>query len=108
MGMSNVRKFEIKPGPHAPQLALQAHDLSRAECEAIRWIICNNRMDSDDYKMSRKANPFLQGYQPPYKMNLNDGWALVEFWSSDRAAIETYVNYINSIFEARVKVCEEQ
>jgi hypothetical protein len=105
--MLNARQFEIKPGPHAPQLAIQAHDLSRAECEALRWIICNNHQDSDDYKRSRAANPFLQGYQPPLRDGQKDGWILVEFWSMDRDAIDIYVNYINSVFAARVKRCEE-
>lgn len=105
--MTTPRKFEVKPGPHAPQLAIQAHDLSRAECEALRGIVCNNYISSDDYKMSRAASPFLQGYQPPYEANKKDGWVLVEFWTQHREDIDAYVSYVNRVFAERVKRCEE-
>jgi hypothetical protein len=106
--MSNqTRKFEVKPGPHAPQLAIQAHDLTKDECEALRWIIVNNHIESEDYKMSRGAAPFLQGYQPPYNRLSAGGWVLVEFWSDDRKAIDRFVDYINQIFAERVARCAQ-
>lgn len=90
------RIFELVEGPHAPQLCIQAHDLTRAECERLRWIICDNHTLSENYKNVRPSQAFLQGFQLPY--GDTDGWVLVEFWGTlpeDRPTFEHAVAYIN-------------
>lgn len=93
-----ARTFTVAPGPHSypghTQLAIQAHDMTKEECERLRLIVTNNWMNSDDYKMKEHVSPFLQGYAPPAD-GRNDGWVLVEFWSSDREAIDAYVAHVN-------------
>jgi hypothetical protein len=92
------RIFEIVVGPHAPQLAIQAHDLTLNELRLLNGIIANSMIDSEDYINCRPANPFMQGFAEPYGKG-HDGWGLVEFWcSNDRARIETCVRYINKRF----------
>lgn len=91
----SIPRFAVAPGPHAPQLAIQAHDLTLEECEIVQGIVCNQRMDSEDYKLKRGAEPFLQGYDPPRSENSRDGWVLVEFWSSNREAIDKFVEHVN-------------
>jgi len=107
MAPVNNRKFEVKIGPHAPQLAIEAYDLSSAECTALRAIVGNNDSNSDDYKRKYHASPFLQNFQPPSNASRNDGWALVEFWCDDHGVIDIYVEYINTIFADRVNICEK-
>lgn len=93
-----TRKFVAAPGPHAPQLAVEAHDLSTAEYMRLRSIVTNQYMFSADYRYSKPASAFLQGEQPPF--DENDGWILIEFWTRDRKAIDDFVAYINSQMEA--------
>lgn len=88
-----ARTFTVAPGPHAPQLAITADDLSFDECEAIRGVVCNNWVDSLDYKMKKHAEPFLQGYRLPWE-GAPDGWILIEFWSQNREAIEAWVRHL--------------
>lgn len=85
--------FKVAVGPHAPQLAIQAHDLTLEECQTVRGIVCNNYMDSEDYKLKQPCQPFLQGYEEPRYDE--DGWVLVEFWSDDRQAMEAFTAHIN-------------
>lgn len=89
-----ARTFTIAPGVHAPQLAIQACDLTLNECRMIETVVCNQRTDSQDYVLARAASPFLQGYEPPIEHDHNNGWALVEFWSNNRGAIEAWVHHL--------------
>ena len=90
-----ARTFTVAPGPHAPRLAIQAHDLTLDECRTIEAVITNNWwIDSLDYEMKRSACPFLQGYEPPHRADGTDGWMLIEFWTNDRGAIEGWVRHL--------------
>lgn len=91
-------RFRVAPGPHAPQLAIQAHDLSEAECHLVRGVVTNNYMPSDEYGLAKAAGVFLQGFELPQD-GRKDGWALVEFWTSDRGAIDAFVTHLNGRME---------
>ncbi len=86
--------FKVGTSLH-DQMCLQAHDLSREQCRAIRDTVTNNYMPSEDYKMSRDSHPFLQGYNEPYTDEGDKGWVLVEFWTQNREACEKYATYLN-------------
>lgn len=97
--------FKVAPGPHSRpdhiQLAIQANDLSTAECQFVRNIVADNYMDSENYKLRQPTGAFLQGYQEP-REGERDGWVLVEFWSKDRIAIDKFVAHLNK------KISEEE
>ena len=97
-----ARKFIVEPGPHSrpdhTQWAIQSGDLSKEECQLLRYIVCCNRLDSPHYKASQEAHPFLQCYQEPF-YNEADGYVLIEFWTADRTKIDNFVNHINETFE---------
>lgn len=68
--------------------SLEASGLTKAECQAIRAVVCkNNLMDHDDYRMKQPAHPFLQSYDE------HSGWVLIEFWGRDYLP---YVNYLST------------
>lgn len=71
---------------------IQAHDLSEEQARAIEGIVKNNFMASIDYKLGKPASPFLQSYQ----LDGEESWVLVEFWSKDTKAIQTFVDHVNS------------
>lgn len=75
------------------QWCIQAHDLTLEECHALRYLIIENRTNTEAYKAKQGAAPFLQGYNEPF--HGNDGWVLVEFWTQDYDACERYVAFIN-------------
>jgi len=70
---------------------IEAHDLSVEQAEKIREIVCNQWMDSVDYRLKIPAAPFLQGYTA----DGHRSWVLVEFWSDDEAAKRNFVDHIN-------------
>jgi len=88
-------RFKVAPGPHAPQLAIQAHDLTLNECQLVRGVVTNQWIDTLDYQLGHEAGVYLQGYQEPSRDNNKDGWVLVEFWSDDRKAIDAWVEHLN-------------
>jgi hypothetical protein len=94
------RIFEIAVGPHPPQLAIQAHDLTLNELRLLNGIVQNSVIDSEDYIQCHPAQPFMQGYEEPSPYGKgHDGWGLVEFWcSNDREKIERCVDHINKRF----------
>lgn len=64
----------------------------------VRWFLmkamrANNREDPF-YKKSRKAVPFLQCDSRDYM--------LIEFWTSDTAAIDRYVAWLNSVYDSTI------
>jgi hypothetical protein len=95
------RTFVIQPSPHSTvgceQHSIQAHDLTQAECQLLRGIILNNRLDSLDNQACGASRPFLQGYQEALPGE-SDGWVLIEFWTSNIVAIKLCVVYINAQF----------
>lgn len=70
---------------------IEARDLSVEQAEKIQQIVCNQWMDSVDYKLKRSASPFLQGYV----LDGHRSWVLVEFWSDNELAKLTFVDHIN-------------
>lgn len=94
-----VRQFKVEAGPHSfpghTQWALEGYDLSKTECQFVRGIITDNYMDSESYKLRQPTGAFLQGYQEPMTDAELDGWILIEFWSPERFAIDTFVEYLN-------------
>lgn len=102
-----VRTFRMGLRSSRPsRLSIEAHDLSWAECQALRAIVCNNQTDSEDYRARKEASPFLQGFRLPSAEKGADGWILVEFWSFDHQVIQAYVTYINRVFAERVELCK--
>jgi hypothetical protein len=61
-------------------------------------VVTNNYMPSEEYKLAKAAGVFLQGFELP-RDGLRNGWALVEFWTSDRAAIDAFVTHLNGRLE---------
>ena len=99
------RVFKYGPGPHSigdfVQLAIQAHDLTRAECRLLRTIVTNNWKDSKSYQLGRKCGPFLQGYEEPWSTDPRSGWVLVEFWCDpvkQEDAVRAFVAHVNEEF----------
>ena len=88
-------RLTIKVGPHPPQPCVEAYDLTTAECEILRGIMTNNWSDSADYRLKRGCDAFLQSYRPPRAEGEKDGWALIEFWTHDRAKIDAFVEHLN-------------
>ena len=80
------------------QPCLEASGLTKAECQAIRAVVCNNYMSHDDYRMKQPAHPFVQGYDEEYS-----GWVLVEFWGQDYHA---YVEYLRTRLPQAIQVME--
>jgi hypothetical protein len=104
-----ARVFSYGPGPHSirdhVQLAIQAHDLTRAECRLLKAIVTNNRMDTKSYQLGQKCGRFLQGYEEPWPSDPRSGWVLVEFWCNpveQEDAVRVYVDHVNEEF-ARMK-----
>lgn len=102
--MDTERTFVVTVGPHAPQLAFRAHNLTWDECRIVRRIVTNRYMSSEDYKLKSGCEPFLQGYQEPLH-DENDGWVLVEFWSTNRPAMEKFTAHVNAEIK-RMKECQ--
>ena len=97
------RVFKYGPGPHAigdyKQLAIQAHDLTVAECRLLRAIVTNNWIDSTSYKLGQACGRFLQGYEEPWPTDPRSGWVLVEFWCTDNEeAVRAFVDHVNAEF----------
>lgn len=87
-----MREFVVVKSPHG-QASIQAHDLTTEECCALRGIMRDNYMSSENYVLRVPTGAFLQGYDEPHAGN--DGWVLIEFWSLDVKAIEKFVAHIN-------------
>jgi len=109
------RVFKYGPGPHSIgdyiQLAIQAHDLTRAECRLLRSIVTNNWVDSSSYQLGRKCSPFLQGYEEPQSRDSRSGWVLVEFWCDSvkqEDAVRAYVDHVNDEFSRMIVVGSEE
>jgi hypothetical protein len=62
-------------------LNLQLHELL-----LIRLLTTSTYIDSENFKLSRQAGAFLQGYDE------KSGWILVEFWSKN---FKPFVDYVN-------------
>lgn len=99
------RVFAYGPGPHSigtyKQLAIQAHDLTIAECHLLRAIVTNNWIDSKSYQLGQACGRFLQGYEEPWPNDPRSGWALVEFWcdpSTHEKAVAAFVDHVNTEF----------
>ena len=99
---STPRTFQYAPGPHAPQLAIEAHDLTLAECQKLKAIVTNQWIDTDSYKLGRACGAFLQGYEEP-RGAVRDGWVLVEFWTSNVEAVCAFVAHVNALFAQGVR-----
>ncbi len=93
-------KFVSQKSSVGTMLCIKAHDLSLEQCEDIRGILTNAYMPSDDYQLRHPTGAFLQGYVEP-REGKDDGWVLVEFWSTDTAAIQTYIDHINDQLELK-------
>ena len=76
------------------QDCFQSWTLTLDQCRSVRDIICNNYMDSIDYKLKRDCSPFLQGYHEPDE-GREDGFVLVEFWSGNKKAIQAFIDHVN-------------
>lgn len=102
---TTARVFTYGPGPHSignhVQLAIQAHDLTLAECRLLKAIVMNNWMDSRSYQLGQKCGRFLQGYEEPWPSDPHNGWILVEFWCDPVAqedAVRAFVDHVNAEF----------
>ncbi len=61
--------------------------------EKLRSVVCNNWLDSADYKAKQGVHPFLQCWDVTEGRSFN--YAMVEFWCKDEALVEAYVAYLN-------------
>lgn len=67
--------------------------LSKACFDEIRAFVMNNWSDSEEYKMKRGVDPFLQGQDERI------GWLFIEFWGANKEAKNLYAEEIHKIFE---------
>jgi hypothetical protein len=76
---------------------IQADNLNAEQCQRIREIIVCQWMQAEEYKVSRAAGAFLQGYEEPWRENGSDGWVLIEMWCgrTNTAAHQALVDLIN-------------
>ena len=89
--------FILLPRTNLKGPSIRAHNLTKGQCILIRKIVCNQFMDSDDYKLAQGTGAFLQGYEEPRTWSkVDDGWVMVEFWSSDMEKIQKFIDHINS------------
>lgn len=56
--------------------------------EYCKNVLSNNNIFSANYVARQKACPFLQSHTNDY--------CLIEFWTNDFDAIQTFVDYLNS------------
>lgn len=90
-----TRVFKVKPSCHGNP-SIEAHDLTLDECALLRRIVTNRYTPSEDYQAMTAVGAFLQGYEEPSRWE--PGWALVEFWTDDEAAIQRAVDHVNQEF----------
>lgn len=79
--MPKPRTFIVEVGPHPPQLAIQAFDLTEEEYTLLTSEVQDCYIESESYKLRTAAGAFLQGSDPPHQ-GKNDGFVLIEFWCS--------------------------
>lgn len=85
-----MRQFKITTSCHG-QMAIELTDASRKEHDYLRRAVCDQRIDSEFYKRKQSVMPFLQGGS-----DNTEGWILIEFWTLDRDAVQSYVDWLNS------------
>lgn len=76
--------LELSISPH-DQYCIQVENPSKDLRDLLRSIVMNNRIDSDDYKITKAAGAFLQCDYEEY--------VLIEFWRIEGA--EAFVEYCN-------------
>jgi len=84
----------FKPYGNCSFFAIQASDCTKLECSIVQSVVCNQYMDSDDYKLRTACGAFLQGISPAGNGRAN-GWILVEFITQDKAAVDAFVEHLN-------------
>lgn len=88
--------WSLRDGHHGYGFRFEAHRLPQALMSAIRASVCNQWIDSDDYKRNRSCHPFLQGYDEA------SGWLLVEFSVRDRQDCLAVANHLAGLCQAHV------
>lgn len=75
--------------------AVESHNLTQEQVDAVCRVMRAVYIHNPDY-MARQdgGSPFLQGCHHPN--GGTDGWILIEFWSSDKAAMQRFTDYLNS------------
>lgn len=56
----------------------------------LRALVSENRCDHVGYQLRMGVSPFVQGF------SFQDGWFLLEFWSTNEDRIGKYVEYLVS------------
>ncbi len=85
--------FKLSRDPYG-EFMVHGNNLPRWMITRVRNIITNNHMDSEDYKMKRKPQPFLQG-----AFDENTPWFRIEFMNRDEKVCQEYLDYINQKIE---------
>ena len=66
--------------------AIELHNASKELHSFLKAIVCNNWIDSEEYKVSKASGAFLQGGS-----DLEEGWILIEFWRP--AGIQQFIDF---------------
>ena len=71
------------------QAGFELRDISADIMNLVAGLVCDNRMNSENYKKKGDTRPYLQG------RNERSGWLLVEFWGGKTEDHQAYIDYLN-------------
>jgi hypothetical protein len=57
----------------------------------LKFAVLANHIESPFYKAKQKVNPFIQ--------SLSDNFIMIEFWTYDFDAVESYVEFLNEQYK---------
>lgn len=86
-------RFTLGHSPHG-MLCVSMVDPTKEERWFWQRALRANHREDRFYVQRQKAHPFLQSDHPDY--------ILIEFWTFDRTAVKTYIDWCNSVFDAEV------
>ena len=73
---------------------IQSSELTQDQVDAVRWVMKNCWMDSEDYKVREPSGAFLQS-QHNAAEDRKDGWIMIEFWTEDKEKVLKFIDYLN-------------
>lgn len=76
---------------NGPCLQLHGEYVTEKVWGIVRHFMCNNLMNSAEYKLRTEANAFFQGGS-----DKPGDWILIEFWSKNDSAIQECVDLISA------------
>lgn len=93
--MENKKRFELTKTPSG--MWCIAKECTADETYFLKRAMNANSMNDDFYRKRQQARPFFQSGS-----TTKAGYCLIEFWTDDVKAVNTYITWLNSVYDKTV------